>query len=154
MGQQDPATARGAEPRPLRGTGAFSSSLPPKTFDPSETVPDACTLLSQADLTQILGTDPGAGSTRGDGHERSVCFFANGTITAVEIAGNYDASRALIEQQGRKTTDVTGVGNAAFFDPAGQLVARGDKVFVAVTAFGVDAEKLKAACAKMLAAAK
>ena len=117
-------------------------------------VPDACTLITPADLTAILGTEHGTGEPHSVSPARSVCMYPNGTITAVEIAGDYEASRRIIEENGSKTQDVAGVGKAAFYDPNGQLIAKGDKVFVAVTVFGVDIDKMKAAAAKMLDAAE
>jgi hypothetical protein len=119
----------------------------------SGAVPDACALITSAQLAQILGSDPGPGQTGGADPRRSICIYQSGTITAVEVAANYAASRRIIEDMGRKTTDVPGVGTAAFYDEAGQLVASGRTVFVAVTAAGVSQDKLVEVCRAMLVAA-
>ena len=104
-------------------------------FD-GEAVPDACTLITSEELSEYLESDQGTGQSMSVSPDRSICVFPTGTITAVEIAENYDASRRAIEQQGFTTEDVSGVGNSAFFENAGggiaQLVAQGDDVFVAV----------------------
>src|SRR5690606_41731743 len=48
------------------------------------------------------------------------------------------------------TTDVPGVGERAFYDDAGQIVASGETVFVAITASGVPPEQLADAAKIML----
>ena len=105
-------------------------------FD-GDAVPDACTLITEEELSDLLESDQGTGQSNSVSPDRSICTFPTGTITAVEIASNYDATRSAIEQQGFPTQDVSGVGNSAFFEDAGggvaQLVAQGDEVFVAVT---------------------
>jgi hypothetical protein len=101
-----------------------------------EGVPDACTLITAEELSQLLGVETGEGTPQGASPDRSICIYPAGVITAIEVADNYQASRDLIEDQGRSTEDVAGVGTAAFFDEAGQLVALGDRYFVAVTAPG------------------
>ena len=161
------------------GSGADSATSPPTTAQSASasqpqatesqtaspvasSVPDACTLISSPELSELLGGDQGTGSTQSVTADRSVCFFESGTITAVEIAGNYAASRAIIEDDPSRTvTDVSGVGQEAFFDDlggVGQLVAKGERYFVAVT-FVYDSpesgiETGKQIAAKMLAAAE
>jgi hypothetical protein len=71
-------------------------------------------------------------------------------ITSIEIADNYELSRQIIEDDGRATEDVSGVGIAAFYDEAGQLIALGDRYFVGISAAGVDIETLKQAAARLL----
>lgn len=135
-------------------TGAGSAGTPAAgTTTKSGAVPDACTLITSAQLSQILGADQGTGQSLGSDPRRSICMYQSGTITAVEVAANYEASLRVIQDQGRKTTDVPGVGTAAFYDEAGQLVVKGTNVFVAVTAAGVSQDKLIAVCKVMLTAA-
>jgi hypothetical protein len=129
-----------------------SGAPTPGAGDPTG-VPDACTLITSAQLSQALGADQGTGSPQSFSPERSICIYPTGTITAVEVASHYDSSREIIAGQGRKTSDVSGVGRAAFYDEAGQLVARGDRVFVAITAPGVAVDTLRGILATMLAAA-
>lgn len=126
---------------------------PPTQSYGAEGVPDACTLITPAELSTLMGSEHGTGRPQRVSPDRSTCMYPNGTITAVEIAENYEATRGLIEGQGRKTQDVPGVGKAAFYDEAGQLVATGERMFVAVTAFGVDLEKLKQVALALLKAA-
>ncbi len=116
-------------------------------------VPDACAVMSPGELSDLLGIDIGEGSPMGAASSRSVCFHADGTVTAIEVAANYQLSRDLIDAEGRTTTDIAGIGEAAFFDPAGQVVALGDRYFVAVTAIGVTEEALAQATAALLEAA-
>lgn len=160
-------------------SGADSAASPPTTAQSAGTpqpqpidsqtvspaassVPDACTLISSAELSDLLGSDQGQGTTHSVTADRSMCFFESGTITAVEIADNYAASRAIIENDPSRTvTDVSGVGQEAFFDDLGgvaQLVAKGEQYFVAVT-FVYDSpesgiETGRQIAAKMLAAAE
>jgi len=129
-----------AGPQPA-GTQAGTAS-PTPTAATSETagetdVPDACSLISSADLSELLGADQGPGNPQSVSPDRSVCFFEAGTITSIEIAANYQASRDIIEADpSRNVTDVSGVGAEAFFDDLGgvaQLVAKGERYFVGVT---------------------
>jgi hypothetical protein len=96
-------------------------------------VPDACGLITAAELSDLLGIETGEGESQGASPDRSICIYPAGVITAIEIADNYQASRDVIEDEGRATEDVPGVGNAAFYDEAGQVVALGDQYFVAIT---------------------
>jgi hypothetical protein len=162
---QDSGTDGAANP-PTAARSA-SASQPPTTASATaspaaSSVPDACTLISSAELSDLLGSDQGNGATQSVTADRSACFFESGTITAVEIADNYEPSRAIIQDDPSRTvTDVSGVGQDAFFDDLGgvaQLVARGERYFVAVT-FVYDSpetgiETGKKIAAKMLAAAE
>jgi hypothetical protein len=123
-----------------------------QTADAPDGVPDACSLITAARLGELLGSDPGDGQPQSVSPDRSICIYSGGVITAVEVAGNFEASRKIIEDNGSTTTDVPGVGNAAFFDSNGQLVAKGDRVFVAVTA-SAPTEKLSDVARELLAAA-
>lgn len=119
----------------------------------SSGVPDACTLISEQELTTLLGEAQGTGKESRVSPDRSTCMYTSGLITAVEIAANYEKSKAIIEQEGRKTTPVTGVGQAAFWDEAGQLVAKGNQVFVGVTKFQSNPDELRPVAVKLLSAA-
>jgi hypothetical protein len=120
------------------GTASPTSPTPATSETAGETgVPDACSLLSSADLSELLGVDQGPGNPQSVSPDRTVCFFEAGTITSVELAANYQASRDIIEADpSRNVTDVSGVGEEAFFDDLGgvaQLVAKGERYFVGVT---------------------
>src|SRR5215207_5268477 len=97
---------------------------------PNAGVPDACGLVSEQDLTAALGAPPGEGKAMRVLPDRSTCMYSTGLILAVEVARNYEATKKMIESQGRATTPVSGVGETAYWDPAGQLVVKGKKVFV------------------------
>ncbi|HKA69832.1 MAG TPA: hypothetical protein VKG85_12030 [Actinomycetes bacterium] len=122
---------------PITAQSAGTPQPTPSQSPVASLVPDACTLISSAELSDLLGSEQGNGSTQSVMADRSVCFYEAGTITAVEIADNYEPSRAIIENDPSRTvTDVTGVGDDAFFDDlggVGQLVAKGEHYFVAVT---------------------
>jgi hypothetical protein len=155
----------GADTAASPPTSAQSASTPQPTPTESaaaSSVPDACTLISSAELSDLLGSDQGKGTTQSVLPDRTACHYESGTITAVELADNYEASRAIIEDDPSRTvTDVSGVGQDAFFDDLGgvaQLVAKGERYFVAVT-FVYDSpesgiETGKQIAAKMLAAAE
>jgi hypothetical protein len=145
-GQNSPTTA---------GPNADADSSAPAEASGSESnaVPDACALMTAARLGALLGVDPGSGEPRSVSPDRSVCFYSTGVITAVEIAANYEASRRIIEDNGSTTTDIAGVGTAAFYDSNGQVIAKGEKYFVGVTAV-VPADRLTDAARELLAAAE
>jgi hypothetical protein len=132
------------------GSAAGAAAAKPST---AGGVPDACTLVGEQDLAAAVGSSPGVGKAMRVSPDRSTCMYSGGLILAVEVAANYDATKKMIEGQGRATTPVAGVGEAAYWDTSGQLVARGKKVFVGVTQFGSTPEKLKPLAAKMLTAA-
>ncbi|MCI0688146.1 MAG: hypothetical protein L0Y54_13045 [Sporichthyaceae bacterium] len=163
-------TAAGS-PTPTASTPATGASTPgtpastPSTPEPTGGaggVPDACTLISSAKLSDLLGSDQGTGQQQSLTPQRSVCMYESGTITAVEIAANYEASRDLIANDSSHVmSNVGGVGNEAFFDDVGgvgQLVAKGDRFFVAVTFVyehrDSSIETAKQIAAAMLAAAE
>jgi hypothetical protein len=131
--------------------GAAGSAAPGAAS--SGAVPDACALVSEQDLVATLGASPGAGKPMRVSPDRSTCMYPNGLIVAVEVAKNYEGTKKLIESQGRTTSPVAGVGDAAYWDSAGQLVVKGKKVFIGITQFGAQADKLKPLAAKLLAAA-
>jgi hypothetical protein len=126
-GGSDGARARPAA-KPSPGTVAATP------VDGLTSLPDACALITSDQISELLGSTQGRGQTTGTNPQRSVCFYPSGVITTVEIVENYGASRSAAARAGRKTTDVGGVGKAAYYDEAGRLVATGERVFVTVTA--------------------
>ena len=120
------ATGETSAEEPVTGSTGETAEAPA-----SGEAPDACAVISGEEIASITGADPGAG-TPGGGGARTVCFYETGLITAVEVAGNYEASKAIIEDM-RPIEPVSGVGNEAFWDSASQLVALGEEFFVAVT---------------------
>lgn len=121
--------------------------------DDDGAVPDACGLLGDEELDEVLGKDVGEGTPQSVAPERSICIFAaDGLILAIEVADHFDGTRQAIEDQGRVTEDVPGVGTAAFSDPAGQIVVLGVRYFVGVTGGG-DLAVQEELATRMLAAA-
>ena len=116
------------------------------------TAPNACEAISADELSEIAGKDQGKANDMTAADSRSVCLYDSGTILAIEVAGNYEATRAVAGEQGTKTEDVDGVGKKAYTDPSGQIVALGDNYFVAVTVRDADQEKNKEVAKKMLEA--
>jgi hypothetical protein len=139
-----PSTPTGvtATEDPTGATGGTDAS------EPAGSAPDACSLVTAGQIAEITGLDPGAGAPSGGG-ERTICIYGSGLITAVEVAENYEASKAIIESE-REIEPVTGVGVEAFWDPAGQLVALGDEFFVGVTLSGDDAQAQAAEIAAIM----
>src|SRR5262245_39114138 len=70
-----------------------SSGQESNAFD-GDAVPDACTLITEEELSDLLESDQGTGQSSSVSPDRSICTFQTGTITAVEIASNYDATRS------------------------------------------------------------
>jgi hypothetical protein len=108
--------------------------------EPAGEVPDPCALLDAGEVTDLLGADPGTGTASGPVPDvRKVCIYSSGLILAVEVAGNYDSSVAIIRDDplGATVEDVDGVGAEAiwqdFSGGVGQLVALGDAYFVGVS---------------------
>jgi hypothetical protein len=130
-GEVDAPSGPTGETGIVDGTGATGPTAATGAAGPTGPVPDACSLISSDEIEAITRTHPGTGSTSGS-EERSICIYENGLITAVESAANYEVSKAIIEDE-REIEPVSDVGVEAFWDPAGQLVARGERYFVGVT---------------------
>lgn len=131
-------------------TDAGSTTTNPPT---AEGVPDACGLLEAAELSALIGFDVGEGDSQSVSPDRSICIYSLGALTAIEIAENYELSRRLIEEDGRETEEIPGLGKGAFYDPYGQVVALGDRYFVAITA-GETVDVLTQVAAALLEAAE
>src|SRR4029453_108420 len=78
----------GAANPPTAALSPRASQPPPPasaTASPAaSSVPDACTLISSAELGDLLGSDQGNGATQSVTADRSACSFESGTITAAE----------------------------------------------------------------------
>ena len=86
----------GPQPAGTQSGTASPTPTPATSETAGETgVPDACSLISSADLSELLGLDKGPGNPQSVSPDRSVCFFESGTITSVEIAASYQASRNI-----------------------------------------------------------
>jgi hypothetical protein len=92
-------------------------------------LPDACSVMSPAELTTILGRKD-FGKPRpekGPGDGESVCRFPGRVQSGVSIALSpttkltFDEFRKLLVEQGEKPEAVTGVGDAAYFWHPGRI---------------------------------
>jgi hypothetical protein len=122
-------------------------------------VPDPCSLIPAANLTALLGSDPGRGTPSSyDPEQRKICSYASGVILAVEVGDHYEESIDIIrdEMGDEAVQDVSGVGNAASWQDvgggAGQFIASGDEYFVGVTLPAEGQEVGQAVAEAMLAA--
>ncbi len=97
----------------------------------SSGIPDPCTIVSVADVTTIIGSDPGTPTPNAPSPEVSrVCLFSTGLILEVADASGYDqaVAQVLDPATGATTQELTGVGDAALLADYGagisQVVAR------------------------------
>jgi len=148
MPAEAPTTSE-TESAPSTTTATSQTTTAPSV----EGVPDACELIDATELSALIGFDVGEGDPGSVSPDRSICIYSGGAITAIEIAANYELSRQLIDDEGRETEDVPGLGSGAFYDPFGQVVGLGDRYFVAITA-GESVEVLTAVAAALLEAAE
>ncbi|HLY13240.1 MAG TPA: DUF3558 family protein [Candidatus Limnocylindrales bacterium] len=76
---------------------------------------DACSLVTEQEATTFLGSDPGAGLSTGTADQPACAYGASLTLSIQPSAGKaqYDADRGAAQGSG-KSTDLTGVGDAAF----------------------------------------
>ena len=135
--------AQSAAPANSPAADSQASGAPAAASPAVETageVPDPCALLSQDELAAILGTAPGEGVLTSIYPElRKVCTFPGGTILAIEVGKDYDASVAAVATSGLTgtTTDMNGVGEKASFVKydigVSQVFALGGAYFVDVT---------------------
>jgi hypothetical protein len=136
-----PATETVATSAPATAaTAAAATSAEPNEEAPSGELPDPCTLVSDDVLAAALGSSPGAGELMAPvPDQRKVCFYPDGTILAVEVAGNWEGSLDVIRENlgDDALVPVAGLGEEAFWQPVGgdvgQLLAREGDVFVGVT---------------------
>jgi hypothetical protein len=100
---------------------------------------NACALVSEADATTALGTDPGPGTSTEGQHGASSCSFGQYPslliVNLIPTDGKASYDNLLGDPKTGPTTQVSGVGDAAFFvskpGTAGFDFRRGD-AFVAI----------------------
>jgi hypothetical protein len=106
---------------------------------------NACSLVTEADATTALGTDPGPGTANTGAHGSSQCNY--GTVVVVNITPAqdklvYDTIRASVKA-GLSVVDVAGVGDAAFevdvHGSAGIYFRKGDALVVVSVVFDLAA---------------
>lgn len=121
--------------------------------EPRAAVPDACTILTTADLTTAFGADPGAGRP-GGAPDRQVCTYSTGTVVGVAQADQYDRFVATSKQNAdAKCTDVRGIGTAANFcviyGSVGQLAWKQGPLMYDVSGPAIDVNAYRPLAAKV-----
>jgi hypothetical protein len=123
------------------GSSSPAASTERRTSGPTTTspvtathrVPDACTLITAAQVQAIFGRDPGEPRSVPLGEPPSswTCTFKM-VAASVGLAANFDANRNAFEQEGHSTKALTGVGDAGYWDGEGHFfVARNQTYMVA-----------------------
>ena len=106
----------------------------------------ACSLVTEADATTALGTDPGPGTGSISAHGSSQCHYGTlgRTLVLVNITPTqdklvYDTMRTASGKAGLSVVDVAGVGDAAFevdvHGSAGIYFRKGDALVVVSVVF-------------------
>ena len=120
---------------------AAVTSLPVHGAHAQTSVPDACAVISPAEVTTILGRkDFGKPrSEKGPGPGESSCQFPARGQSGVSISlspttkGDFDEFRKLLAEQGEKPEAVTGVGDAAYFWHPGRVYVLTARTMVTVS---------------------
>jgi len=120
---------------------AAASSLPMPVSYAQATVPEACAVISPAQLTTILGRkDFGAPrSERGPGPGESSCSFPGRVQSGVTVSlspttrADFDEFMKLLLEQGEKAEAVTGVGDAAYFWHPGRIYVLTGRTMITVS---------------------
>ena len=116
-------------------------SLPVPDAHGQTSLPDACAVISAADVTTILGRkDFGKPrSEKGPGPGESSCRFPGRVQSGVSIAlgpttrANFDEFRKLLVNQGEKPEAVTGVGDSAYFWHPGRVYVLAGQTMITVS---------------------
>jgi hypothetical protein len=102
-------------------------------------LPDPCSLIPSDELSTLVGSDVGIGTTQDVVEQRRVCTYESGLILAVEVAEDWEMSLDLLRDStgADSVEEIPDVGNAAVWQTAGgdvgQFLALDDDVFVGVT---------------------
>jgi hypothetical protein len=120
---------------------AAVTSLPLHGAHAQTSVPDACDVISAAEVTTILGRkDFGKPrSEKGAAPGESSCRFPGRVRSGVSIAlspttkAGFDELRKLLAEQGEKPEAVTGVGDAAYFWHPGRVYVLTGRTMVTVS---------------------
>lgn len=117
-GQAGASTAPGGGATQSSAPAASSGSAAGSTVDP-------CTLVTEAEATTLLGSDPGPGVSTGTADQPACAYGASLTLSLQPTGGRaqYDADRGAAQGSG-KSTDLTGVGDAAFAFVVGNTIGQ------------------------------
>lgn len=116
-------------------------SLPVPVGRAQTSLPDACAVISAADVTTILGRkDFGkARSEKGAAPGESSCRFPGRVQSGVSISlspttrASFDEFRTLLVEQGEKPEPATGVGDSAYFWHPGRLYVLTGQTMITVS---------------------
>jgi len=120
---------------------AAATLLPVPVADTQTSVPEACSVISPAELTTILGRKD-FGKPRpekGPGPGESSCRFPGRVQSGVTIAlspttrTDFDAFAKLLVEQGEKPEVVSGVGDAAYFWHPGRVYVLSGRTMITVS---------------------
>ena len=120
---------------------AAVTSLPLHAAHAQTTVPEACAVISPAELTTILGRkDFGRPrSEKGPGPGESSCRFPGRVQSGVTISlspttrAAFDEFRKVLVEQGEKPEAVTGVGDSAYFWHPGRVYVLTGRTMITVS---------------------
>jgi hypothetical protein len=120
---------------------AAVTSLPAHVALAQTSVPDACAVISPADVTTILGRkDFGKPrSEKGPGPGESSCRFPGRAQSGVTISlsptvrADFDEFRKVLVEQGEKPEGVPGVGDAAYFWHPGRVYVLTGRTMITVS---------------------
>jgi hypothetical protein len=115
--------------------------LPAPVAQAQTSVPEACSILSPAELTTILGRkDFGKPrSEKGPGPGESSCRFPGRVQSGVTISlspttrTDFEAFAKLLVEQGEKPEVVSGVGDAAYFWHPGRVYVLTGRTMITVS---------------------
>jgi hypothetical protein len=120
---------------------AAAMSLPVHPALAQTNVPDACAVISSADVTTILGRkDFGKPrAEKGPGPGESSCRFPGRVQSGVTVSlspmerAGFDEFRTLLVEQGEKPEGVPGLGDAAYFWHPGRVYVLTGRTMITVS---------------------
>ena len=120
---------------------AAVTALPLAVTHAQTSVPDACAVISPAEVTTILGRkDFGKPrAEKGPGPGESSCRFPGRVQSGVTISlspttsADFDEFRKLLVEQGEKPEAVRDVGDAAYFWHPGRIYVRTGRTMITVS---------------------
>ena len=120
---------------------AAVTALPLAVTEAQTSLPDACAVISSAEVTTILGRkDFGKPrAEKGPGPGESSCRFPGRVQSGVTVSlspttsANFDEFRKLLVEQGEKPEAVRDVGDAAYFWHPGRIYVRTGQTMITVS---------------------
>jgi hypothetical protein len=120
---------------------AAASSLPVHLVLAQANVPDACAVISPAEVTAILGRqDLGKPrAEKGPGPGESSCRFPGRVQSGVTVSlspterARFDEFRTLLVEQGEKPEGIPGLGDAAYFWHPGRVYVLTGRTMITVS---------------------